>query len=191
MSMKRIAYIMKTAILVMATVGLCACLDGRKAESKTIKRVTSVAKAGSTIRPFCACEKSTAPLIIKSDKVDDYLRTKHGREASQMDSTKVYDVVEDMPSFPGGPSKMFEFVEKNIRYPKAAEEEEMYGRVIVSFVVERTGELSNIKIVKSVSPSLDKEAIRVVKSMPRWNPGKQSGMKVRVKYTIPVTFRNN
>ena len=80
MSMKRIAYIMKTAILVMATVGLCACLDGRKAESKTIKRATSVAKAGSTIRPFCACEKSESwglsPCAKDSDSVNKYIMSK-------------------------------------------------------------------------------------------------------------------
>ena len=100
-----------------------------------------------------------------------------------------FDVVEEMPQFPGGPSALFEYLSKNIKYPVVAEENGVQGRVIVTFVVERDGSITDVKVVKSVDPSLDKEAQRVVKSMPHWIPGKQNGSAVRVKYTVPVTFR--
>ena len=110
-------------------------------------------------------------------------------EPPKVEETKVFDVVEEMPQFPGGPSALFEYLSKNIKYPVVAEENGVQGRVIVTFVVERDGSITDVKVVKSVDPSLDKEAQRVVKSMPHWIPGKQNGSAVRVKYTVPVTFR--
>ena len=110
-------------------------------------------------------------------------------EPPKEEETKVFDVVEQMPSFTGGPSALFEYLSKNIKYPVVAEENGIQGRVIVTFVVERDGSITDVRVVKSVDPSLDKEAQRVVKSMPRWIPGKQNGSAVRVKYTVPVTFR--
>ena len=101
---------------------------------------------------------------------------------------KVFDVVEQMPSFPGGPQALFEYLSKNIKYPAVAEENGVQGRVIVTFVVERDGSITDVKVIKSVDPSLDKEASRVVRGMPHWIPGKQNGSAVRVKYTVPVTF---
>lgn len=110
-------------------------------------------------------------------------------EQPKEEETKVFDVVEQMPSFPGGPSALFEYLSKNIKYPVVAEENGVQGRVIVTFVVERDGSITDVKVAKSVDPSLDKEATRVVKSMPHWIPGKQNGSAVRVKYTVPVTFK--
>ena len=101
----------------------------------------------------------------------------------------IFDVVEQMPSFPGGDKALFEYLSKNIKYPVVAEENGIQGRVIVTFVVERDGSITDVRIAKSVDPSLDKEAQRVVKSMPRWIPGKQNGSSVRVKYTVPVAFK--
>lgn len=106
-----------------------------------------------------------------------------------VEETKVFDVVEVMPQFPGGPSALFEYLSKNIKYPVVAEENGVQGRVIVTFVVERDGSITDVQVVKSVDPSLDKEAKRVVSSMPNWIPGKQNGSAVRVKYTVPVTFK--
>ncbi|MBQ8115042.1 MAG: energy transducer TonB [Prevotella sp.] len=102
---------------------------------------------------------------------------------------KVYDVVEQMPSFPGGMKALFDYLEKNIKYLAKAVKNKIQGRVIVQFTVDEKGRLSNVKVVKSVEPSLDAEAVRVVKSMPRWNPGMQNGKAVKVRYTLPVTFR--
>lgn len=102
---------------------------------------------------------------------------------------KVFDVVEQMPQFPGGDAALFEYLSTHIKYPTIAEENGVQGRVIVTFVVERDGSITDVKVVKSVDPSLDKEASRVVAGMPKWIPGKQNGSAVRVKYNVPVTFR--
>ena len=102
---------------------------------------------------------------------------------------QVFDVVEQMPQFPGGDAALFEYLSTHIKYPAIAEENGVQGRVIVTFVVERDGSITDVKVVKSVDPSLDKEAARVVQGMPKWIPGKQNGAAVRVKYTVPVTFR--
>ena len=110
-------------------------------------------------------------------------------EAPKEEETKVFDVVEQMPSFPGGDAELMKFLSSHIKYPVVAEENGIQGRVIAQFVVERDGSISDVKVIKSVDPSLDKEAIRVLKSMPKWIPGKQNGAPVRVKYTVPVTFR--
>ena len=105
------------------------------------------------------------------------------------EETKVFDVVEQMPSFPGGDAELMKFLHDHMKYPAVAEENGIQGRVICTFVVERDGSITDVKVIKSVDPSLDKEAIRVLKSMPKWIPGKQNGSAVRVKYTVPVTFR--
>ena len=100
-----------------------------------------------------------------------------------------FDVVEEMPQFPGGMQALMEFLSKTIRYPKEAFEANKQGRVIANFVIETDGSISEAKVVKSVDPSLDEEAIRVINAMPNWTPGKQSGKAVRVKYTVPINFR--
>ena len=110
-------------------------------------------------------------------------------EPPKEEETKVFDVVEVMPTFPGGQQALFEWLSKNIKYPVVAEENGVQGRVIVTFVVERNGSITDVQVAKSVDPSLDKEAVRVVKAMPHWIPGKQNGSAVRVKFTVPVTFR--
>ena len=104
-------------------------------------------------------------------------------------ATKVFDVVEEMPSFPGGNGALMSYLNGNTKYPVVAQENGVQGKVIISFVVERDGSISDVKVARSVDPSLDREAQRVVKSMPRWKPGKQNGSAVRVKYTVPVVFR--
>ena len=110
-------------------------------------------------------------------------------EKPKEEETKVFDVVEQMPSFPGGDAELMKFLNTHIKYPAVAEENGIQGRVVATFVVERDGSITDVKVIKSVDPSLDKEAIRVLKSMPKWIPGKQNGSAVRVKYTVPVTFR--
>ncbi|MDO4820293.1 MAG: energy transducer TonB, partial [Prevotella sp.] len=102
---------------------------------------------------------------------------------------KVFDVVEQMPSFPGGDAALMQYLQKSIRYPVVAEENGIQGRVIIRFVVEKNGSIGEVQVARSVDPSLDKEAVRVVKSMPKWIPGKQNGSAVRVWFTLPVQFR--
>lgn len=108
-----------------------------------------------------------------------------------VNSTRVYDVVEQMPSFPGGISGLRTYLNQNIRYPAEAQENCVQGRVVVSFVVGKDGHISDVTVLRSVDPSLDKEAIRVVRNMPRWTPGKQGGELVKVRYNVPVSFRLN
>lgn len=105
------------------------------------------------------------------------------------ETPKVFDVVEQMPEFPGGMEALMQFMSKNMKYPDEATKAGQEGRVIVSFVVEADGRVTNAKVVRSVAPLLDAEALRVIGLMPRWEPGRQNGEAVRVKYTIPVTFR--
>lgn len=98
----------------------------------------------------------------------------------------VFQVVEDMPTFPGDINK---WLGKNVKYPVIAQENNIQGRVTVQFVIERDGSITDVKVLRGVDPSLDKEAVRVVKSMPKWKPGKQRGKPVRVSYTVPINFR--
>lgn len=110
-------------------------------------------------------------------------------EPPKVEETKVFDVVEQMPSFPGGNAALMSYLSQNTKYPVVAQENGVQGRVVVSFVVERDGSITDVRVVRSVDPSLDKEATRVVKSMPNWIPGKQNGSTVRVKYNVPVSFK--
>ena len=109
--------------------------------------------------------------------------------AEEGDEGEVFQVVEQMPEFPGGMDKLMEYLSKNITYPSIAQENNIQGRVIVEFVVNKDGSIVEPKVMRSVDTSLDNEAMRVIKSMPKWNPGKQRGKAVRVRYTVPVLFR--
>ena len=100
----------------------------------------------------------------------------------------VYDVVEQMPEFPGGMPAMIEFLQTNLNYPKDAKNQNVGGRILVMFVVEADGSISNVRVAKKVFPSLDAEALRVVKAMPKWNPGKEKGKPVRVNFSLPIVF---
>ena len=102
---------------------------------------------------------------------------------------KPFDVVEQMPQFPGGPAALLEFMSKSIKYPEEAFKNGIQGRVIVTFVVNKDGSISDANVVKSVDPQLDEEALRVAYSMPNWIPGRQNGEPVAVKYTVPITFK--
>ena len=102
---------------------------------------------------------------------------------------KVFDIVEQQPLFPGGPAALMKYLSENTKYPVVAQENGVQGRVTVQFVVEKDGSISDVHVLRGVDPSLDKEAVRVVKSMPRWTPGKQNGITVRVNYRVPVLFR--
>lgn len=107
------------------------------------------------------------------------------------DDDKVYDIVEQQPEFPGGPSAMAKWLGDNIKYPAEAAKNNIQGRVIVQFVVGSDGTVGGAKIMRGVDPLLDQEALRVINAMPKWTPGKQDGKVVAVKYTIPVTFRQD
>ena len=102
----------------------------------------------------------------------------------------VFVIVESMPEFPGGQQALFKYLSENVKYPVIAQENGIQGRVICQFVVNKDGSIVDVEVVRSGGdPSLDKEAVRVIKSMPKWKPGKQRGKPVRVKYTVPVNFK--
>lgn len=105
------------------------------------------------------------------------------------EENKVFDIVQQQPLFPGGPAALMKYLSENTKYPVVAQENGVQGRVTVQFVVEKDGSISDVHVLRGVDPSLDKEAVRVVKSMPRWTPGKQNGITVRVNYRVPVLFR--
>ena len=101
----------------------------------------------------------------------------------------IFEVVENMPGFPGGQAALMQYLAKNIKYPAIAQENGTQGRVIVQFVVNKDGSIVDAKVVRSVDPYLDKEALRVINTMPKWKPGMQRGKPVRVKFTVPVMFK--
>ena len=104
-------------------------------------------------------------------------------------NNNIYEAVEQMPYFPGGGPEMIKFIRENIQYPASAKEYGIQGRVILRFVVTETGTIENITLLRSLDPACDKEAIRLLKSMHKWIPGKQKGENVSVYYTLPIVFR--
>ena len=123
---------------------------------------------------------------------DDRIRTEptQAKVADEdYEGETVYDIVEELPQFPGGMEELMKYLATKVKYPKSAQTEGIEGRVLVSFVVEKDGSITHSKVVNSASPELDAEALRVVKSMPRWTPGKEKGEVVRVKFNVPILFR--
>lgn len=111
------------------------------------------------------------------------------KEAEAEDPNKIYDNAEVMPEYPGGQVALMRYIAQNVKYPKSAQENGTQGKVVVQFVVDTDGSIINAYVLTSVDPDLDTEALRVIKSMPRWTPGKQKGKNVRVKYAVSVKFR--
>jgi len=105
------------------------------------------------------------------------------------DLTPIFSQVEEMPKFSGGHTEVLKYLHKNLRYPAIAQENGIQGRVVVQCVINKDGSVSDVQVLQGVDPALDKEALRVVSTMPRWTPGKQRGKPVRVRYTLPITFR--
>lgn len=104
------------------------------------------------------------------------------------DADKVFQFVEEAPSFPGGEEKLFEYLNKNIKYPRIANENNIQGRVYVTFVVDKEGKVTEAKVLRGIGGGCDEEALRVVKNMPEWKPGRQNGRSVKVQYNLPVVF---
>lgn len=155
--------------------------DGKQTNGNNNDGHTSPSQASS--RPNKTTQNGqNAPEPVRSEPLN---------KPQPVNSTRVYDVVEQMPSFPGGISGLRTYLNQNIRYPAEAQETCAQGRVVVSFVVGKDGHISDVTVLRSVDPSLDKEAVRVIRNMPRWTPGKQGGKPVKVRYNVPVSFRLN
>ena len=132
---------------------------------------------------------ASGSIVVNDPQVKYDLRLQKDDSDESNTSGKPFDVVEQMPQFPGGPAALMEFLSKNVKYPQEAYKNGIQGRVIVTFVINKDGSISDAKVVKSVAPQLDEEALRVVHSMPNWIPGRQNGEPVNVKYTVPITFK--
>ena len=105
------------------------------------------------------------------------------------DSSKIFGAAEEMPSFPGGEKALMQYIKDNTYYPEEMCEGAAQGRVMVGFVINEDGSISDVKVLRSLTPELDEVAVKIVKGMPKWNPGKQNGKAVKTKYTVPVSFR--
>lgn len=155
----------------------------------------SVEKLKNTLRKAWALRITYGLLedekaVVSHLKLNGQARLNEDTNVLEVDGNaeEVFQVVENMPEFPGGNTELMKFLAKNINYPAEAQQKGEQGRVIVQFVVGKDGKLSDIKIMRSISPTLDAEAIRVIKAMPDWKPGTQRGQAVAVKYTIPISF---
>ncbi|UKK68332.1 TonB family protein [Prevotella communis] len=169
-------------------------IDGKrstKAEMDALdeKRIDHInVLKGKAATEIYGAEGKNGVIEIKTKKpvlLDVVVKT----EAQTEPDDKPFDVVEQMPEFPGGQEALMQFLRQEVKYPKEAEEKGLQGRVVVRYIIEKDGSISEVEIVKSVNEYLDAEAIRVVNAMPKWKPGKQKGEPVRVKFTLPVTFR--
>lgn len=133
--------------------------------------------------------KTTLPQNKVTPQQDKKVQEKLETQSKSVPDSIVFEVVEEMPNFPGGQQALMQYLAKNIKYPAEAHAKGTQGRVIVSFVVKKDGSIADIKVVRSVDPYLDKEAARVIAAMPTWKPGKQRGQAVNVRFTVPVSFR--
>ncbi len=125
--------------------------------------------------------------VEQNEVIEEYVAPEVVEE--EVVEQEIFQIVEEMPAFPGGEQKLMEYVGKNIKYPQIARETGIQGRVFIGFVVEPDGSVSNVKLLRGIGGGCDEEAMRVVKSMPKWKPGKQRGKAVRVSYQIPVFFK--
>ena len=125
--------------------------------------------------------------VEQNEVIEEYVAPEVVEE--EVVEQEIFQIVEEMPSYPGGERALLEYVAKNIKYPQIARETGIQGRVFVGFVVEPDGSVSNVKILRGIGGGCDEEAMRVIKSLPKWKPGKQRGKAVRVSYQIPVVFK--
>ena len=123
------------------------------------------------------------PVIVDFGSIIDF-----GEDSGEENLSAILDFAETMPEFPGGNAALLSFLSKNVKYPSIAQENGIKGKVFVTFVVDENGDIYNVALARGVDASLDREAIRVVKSMPRWKPGKQGNKAVKVRYTVPINF---
>jgi len=177
--------------------------QGRVIVSFTVKKDGSIAdtKVERSVNPYLdkeAMRELPKAEEVKQSDMDEVVvvgyaakddPTPEGGSVKGENEDEVFTMVEVMPKFPGGQAGLFQYLARSIKYPVIAQKSKEQGRVIIQMVISKDGSLSNIKVLRSVSPSLDAEAVRVVGNMPKWEPGMQKGQPVSVKYTIPIVFR--
>ena len=137
--------------------------------------------------PYASETEKTTPAVKSTAETGEIAVKSSGPK--KVFTGKVYDLVDEMPSFPGGPAELMKWLSSHVQYPAIAIDICIQGTVIVSFIVEPDGSISNAELVRSVDPCIDQEALRVVRQMPKWNPGKRGGIPVRVRYCLPIKFK--
>ena len=163
----------------------------QRGEAVNVKFTVPVAfrLTGSELPPAEEIKQSDLDEVVVVGYASKDDPTPEGGSAKGKNEDEVFTAVEAMPKFPGGQTGLFQYLARSIKYPVIAQKNKEQGRVIIQMVVSKDGSLSDIKVLRSVSPSLDAEAVRVVGNMPKWEPGMQKGQPVSVKYTIPIVFR--
>lgn len=146
-----------------------------------------VAGVAAGIVAITACSNSKIQRTV-SDNAKQW-RTAVIKPTADPDSSKIFGAAEEMPSFPGGEKALMQYIKDNTYYPEEMCEGAAQGRVMVGFVINEDGSISDVKVLRSLTPEFDEVAVKIVKGMPRWNPGKQNGKAVKTKYTVPVSFR--
>ena len=146
-----------------------------------------VAGVAAGIVAMTACSNGKIQRTV-SDNAKQW-RTAVIKPSADPDSSKIFGAAEEMPSFPGGEKALMQYIKDNTYYPEEMCEGAAQGRVMVGFVINEDGSISDVKVLRSLTPELDEVAVKIVKGMPKWNPGKQNGKAVKTKYTVPVSFR--
>lgn len=163
---------------------------GKAVNVKYTVPITFHLSSGSkSTQPAQTAQPKDTPEPVAIKEFEEVVVVGYGSKEGAPDNGKVFKVVDEMPKFPGGQQGLMTYLAKSIKYPVIAQQNKEEGRVIIRMVVGKDGNISNIKVLRSVSPSLDYEAIRVVGNMPKWVPGKQNGEDVAVEYTIPIIFK--
>lgn len=191
-------------LYVLPVAAIAVTAFARPEVSETVKEISAVKVNDLATIVETKVSESVGRLLPGQSVSKDFLRQK-GKAAMQQadelgvtgnapkdslkDEEPIFEVVEQMPSFPGGIEAVMQYIAKNIRYPAEAQKGKVQGRVVVSFIVGKTGDIRKVHVLRSVDPALDAEAVRVIGSMPKWTPGMQRGKAVAVRYTMPVMFR--
>ena len=186
--MKKFLLFIFTALVSIIVTPVYGQVNKRKVQSDAKKTNTTPQKVSDARLKQLQKEDGKIASFTFEDEADGEVQKAKEVITHEVEEV-VFDVVEQMPEFPGGEQALFTWLSQNIKYPVIAEENGVQGVVHVRYAVERDGSITDVKVMKSVDPSLDREAVRVIKSMPRWKPGKQKGETVRVRLTVPVTFR--
>ncbi len=193
MNKKRSRGIGRTKYLVfIPLVGALMVLSNIEAVARVTKNVARDIVTSERIAPMV---EETIVSVVPEDfpesiaSIPEEKQSPAVEETDESSENMVFTVVEKMPQFPGGDKELLRFISKNIKYPQDAREEGITGRVVSSFVVTKEGNIRDVEIIRSVSPSIDKEAARIIGSMPKWTPGSQRDRAVDVRYTVPISFR--
>ena len=182
----RLKYLYVLPLAAIAVTAFARPEISEKMEEISVAKVNDLA-AIVEAKAIKSTEESVQISTVSQDTVKvNYVPTEVSRK---LQGTAVFEVVEEMPEFPGGVDAMMEYLQKELRYPESAKEKGIQGRVTVQFIIDKEGNVTNSKVTRSVDKDMDAEAIRLVKAMPKWKPGMQKGKAVAVKYTVPVVFR--